>query len=100
MRMMDRVQEEWTHFSLLACYGRDGKVVLGSYAFGVFRSVDPRWGRCYESYSEDNTEIVRSMTAIISGLQGSPPEDHLVGKNVISCAKHFVGDGGIYKGGK
>ncbi|KAG0487819.1 hypothetical protein HPP92_006630 [Vanilla planifolia] len=65
---------------------------------------DPRWGRCYESYSED-TEIVRSMTAIISGLQGSPPEDHLAGypfhagnKNVISCAKHFVGDGGTYKG--
>ncbi|MED6169140.1 hypothetical protein PIB30_018667 [Stylosanthes scabra] len=36
---------------------------------------DPRWGRCYESYSE-NTEIVRKMTSIVSGLQGKLPEGH------------------------
>jgi beta-glucosidase len=30
---------------------------------------DPRWGRCYESYSED-PKIVQEMTSIISGLQG------------------------------
>ncbi|WOL02012.1 hypothetical protein Cni_G10731 [Canna indica] len=65
---------------------------------------DPRWGRCYESYSED-TEIVRTMTSIVSGLQGSAPKDHPSGhpflagrKNVIACAKHFVGDGGTNKG--
>ncbi|XP_020242073.1 uncharacterized protein LOC109820359 isoform X1 [Asparagus officinalis] len=65
---------------------------------------DPRWGRCYESYSED-PEIVRMMTPIVSGLQGSPPEGHPAGypflagsKNVIACAKHFVGDGGTDKG--
>ncbi|XP_020683228.1 uncharacterized protein LOC110100144 [Dendrobium catenatum] len=65
---------------------------------------DPRWGRCYESYSED-TKIVRDMTTIVSGLQGSPPKDHLPGypfivgsKNVIACAKHFVGDGGTHRG--
>lgn len=34
---------------------------------------DPRWGRCYESYSED-PEVVRSMTTIIDGLQGKAPE--------------------------
>lgn len=39
---------------------------------------DPRWGRCYESYSED-TEIVRSMAKMIIGLQGSPPQDHPAG---------------------
>lgn len=33
---------------------------------------DPRWGRCYESYSED-PEVVRSMTSIIDGLQGQSP---------------------------
>lgn len=33
---------------------------------------DPRWGRCYESYSEDHT-IVQEMTDIIYGLQGEPP---------------------------
>ncbi|XWS74044.1 hypothetical protein CRYUN_Cryun02cG0181700 [Craigia yunnanensis] len=65
---------------------------------------DPRWGRCYESYSED-TNIVRKMTSIITGLQGQPPVGHPKGypfvagrNNVIACAKHFVGDGGTEKG--
>ncbi|XP_037494394.1 beta-glucosidase BoGH3B isoform X1 [Jatropha curcas] len=65
---------------------------------------DPRWGRCYESYSED-TNLVRQMTSIVSGLQGQPPEGHPNGypfvagrNNVIACAKHFVGDGGTDRG--
>ncbi|KAK4278222.1 hypothetical protein QN277_016096 [Acacia crassicarpa] len=65
---------------------------------------DPRWRRCYESYSED-TEIVRKMTSIVSGLQGQPPQGHQHGypfvagrEKVIACAKHFVGDGGTEKG--
>ncbi|GLT31065.1 hypothetical protein SLA2020_058290 [Shorea laevis] len=65
---------------------------------------DPRWGRCYESYSED-TNIVRKMTSIVTGLQGQPPVGHPKGypfvagsNNVIACAKHFVGDGGTDKG--
>lgn len=33
---------------------------------------DPRWGRCYESYSED-PNIVKAMTEIITGLQGQIP---------------------------
>ncbi|XP_031271400.1 uncharacterized protein LOC116129808 [Pistacia vera] len=35
---------------------------------------DPRWGRCYESYSEDH-KVVQSMTEIILGLQGDIPSD-------------------------
>lgn len=65
---------------------------------------DPRWGRCYESYSED-TEIVRQMTSLVTGLQGQPPQGHpngypyLAGRNnVMASAKHFVGDGGTDKG--
>ncbi|CAM0955275.1 unnamed protein product [Alopecurus aequalis] len=66
---------------------------------------DPRWGRCYESYSED-PEIVRSFTTIVTGLQGQPPADHPHGHpflssargNVLACAKHFVADGGTDKG--
>ncbi|KAL6609920.1 hypothetical protein ACP70R_039889 [Stipagrostis hirtigluma subsp. patula] len=66
---------------------------------------DPRWGRCYECYSED-PEIVRSLTTIVTGLQGQPPADHPHGypflasprENVLACAKHFVGDGGTDKG--
>ncbi|KAL2943053.1 Beta-glucosidase BoGH3B [Bienertia sinuspersici] len=64
---------------------------------------DPRWGRCYESYSEDH-KIVQEMTEIIYGLQGEPPASHkgvpyVGGKDkVAACAKHFVGDGGTTKG--
>lgn len=65
---------------------------------------DPRWGRCYESFSED-AEVVRKMTTIVKGLQGNPPAGHsngypfLAGRNnVLACAKHFVGDGGTYNG--
>ncbi|KAK4441360.1 Beta-glucosidase BoGH3B [Sesamum alatum] len=44
------------------------------YTFAPSISVcrDPRWGRCYESYSEDH-KIVQAMTEIIPGLQGDIP---------------------------
>jgi len=62
---------------------------------------DPRWGRCYESYSED-PKIVKAMTEIILGLQGQPPRKGIpfvAGQsNVAACAKHFVGDGGTTDG--
>ncbi|KAK6926595.1 Glycoside hydrolase, family 3, N-terminal [Dillenia turbinata] len=66
---------------------------------------DPRWGRCYESYSEDHS-IVQAMTEIIPGLQGDLPANSrkdvpfvALGKQkVAACAKHYVGDGGTTKG--
>lgn len=65
---------------------------------------DPRWGRCYESYSEDH-KIVQAMTEIIPGLQGDIPANSRKGvpfvsgkTKVAACAKHFVGDGGTVKG--
>ncbi|XWS52753.1 hypothetical protein CRYUN_Cryun11dG0099300 [Craigia yunnanensis] len=65
---------------------------------------DPRWGRCYESYSED-PKVVKEMTEIINGLQGELPKNspkgapHVGGKDkVVACAKHFVGDGGTTRG--
>ena len=36
---------------------------------------DPRWGRCYESFSEDS-EIVSAMASAVVGYQGIPPEGH------------------------
>lgn len=39
---------------------------------------DPRWGRCYESYSEDH-KIVQAMTEIIPGLQGDVPANYTRG---------------------
>ncbi|CAN6315260.1 unnamed protein product [Urochloa humidicola] len=66
---------------------------------------DPRWGRCYESYSED-TRLVQLMTSnMVTGLQGDVPSKHPKGvpyvggsKKVAGCAKHFVGDGGTQRG--
>ncbi|WOK98492.1 hypothetical protein Cni_G07204 [Canna indica] len=65
---------------------------------------DPRWGRCYESYSED-PDLVKEMTEIISGLQGDIPANSPKGvpfvagrRKVAACAKHYVGDGGTNKG--
>ncbi|XP_050370416.1 uncharacterized protein LOC126788459 [Argentina anserina] len=66
---------------------------------------DPRWGRCYESYSEDH-KVVQAMTQIIPGLQGDLPPNSRKGvpyvepgnKKVAACAKHYVGDGGTTKG--
>ncbi|XP_074581670.1 uncharacterized protein LOC141838162 [Curcuma longa] len=75
------------------------------YVFGPCVAVcrDPRWGRCYESYSED-PKVVQAMTEIIPGLQGDMPPNSrgtpfVAGKrNVAACAKHYVGDGGTYLG--
>ncbi|XP_009760946.1 uncharacterized protein LOC107782809 [Nicotiana tabacum] len=76
------------------------------YAFSPCLAVcrNPRWGRCYESYSED-VNIVRSMTEIIPGLQGDVPANMSKGvpfvdgkKKVVACAKHFVADGGTVNG--
>ncbi|KAL2320481.1 hypothetical protein Fmac_029450 [Flemingia macrophylla] len=65
---------------------------------------DPRWGRCYESYSEDH-KLVQAMTEIIPGLQGDIPDNlpkgvpFISGKEkVLACAKHYVGDGGTING--
>ena len=60
---------------------------------------DDRWGRTYESYSE-NPELVASLgAALVEGLQGKPgSEDYLGGGRVIATAKHFFGDGGTDQG--
>ncbi|CAL5024197.1 unnamed protein product [Urochloa decumbens] len=66
---------------------------------------DPRWGRCYESFSE-HPELVQNMTSIISGFQGEIPAAGRKGapfvaaggQNVAACAKHYVGDGGTAGG--
>jgi beta-glucosidase len=54
---------------------------------------DDRWGRTYESYSE-NPEIVASYAdRFVGGLQGDLGRD-----SVVACAKHWVGDGGTAQG--
>ena len=53
---------------------------------------DDRWGRTYESYSEDPKIVSSSAAAMVKGLEGEGAtfldQDH-----VIATAKHFLGDG-------
>lgn len=60
---------------------------------------DDRWGRTYESYSEDPELVSRLGAAMIEGLQGRPGDpDYLGTGRVAATAKHFFGDGGTEQG--
>ncbi|KAK6126544.1 hypothetical protein DH2020_039712 [Rehmannia glutinosa] len=89
-----------------AATAREVRATGIQYAFAPCIAVcrDPRWGRCYESYSED-PNVVRSMTELIPGLQGDIPPNSRKGvpyvagqEKVVACAKHYVGDGGTTEG--
>lgn len=60
---------------------------------------DIRWGRTYESYSE-NTELVSTLgAAYIRGLQNGPTGQNRPGQlTALATPKHFVGDGGTVWG--
>ena len=55
---------------------------------------DARWGRAYESFSEDGALVKEYGAAYVTGLQGSFKHDG----NVVATAKHFIGDGGTDQG--
>ncbi|MCL9981692.1 MAG: exo 1,3/1,4-beta-D-glucan glucohydrolase [Erythrobacter sp.] len=60
---------------------------------------DDRWGRTYESYSENPALVARLGAAMVEGLQGRPGEPGFLGKGkVAATAKHFFGDGGTAQG--
>jgi beta-glucosidase len=52
---------------------------------------DERWGRTYESFSED-PELVSRMETIIDGLQGYG-RSQIASDRVLATAKHYAGDG-------
>lgn len=72
---------------------------------------DARWGRTYESYSEDPALVAEYADRIVRGLQGAPNGHGSAGagpavsgtarlghRGVVACAKHWVGDGGTAAG--
>lgn len=60
---------------------------------------DDRWGRTYESYSENPELVTRLGAAMIEGLQGRAGEPGFLGKGkVAATAKHYFGDGGTAQG--
>jgi beta-glucosidase len=56
---------------------------------------DGRWGRAYESYSEDPEIVAAYAAAMVEGLQGTADSDSFLdGEHLIATAKHYLGDGG------
>ena len=60
---------------------------------------DDRWGRTYETYSEDPEIVRQAAKAVVEGLQGRPGAPGFMGTGrVVATAKHFLGDGGTLGG--
>ena len=55
---------------------------------------DDRWGRSYESLSEDPARVGRLGGAEVRGLQAGLGSE----RGVVATAKHFLGDGGTNDG--
>lgn len=63
--------------------------MLWNFAPCVAQSVDPRWGRTYESYGSDLEMIQNLSTQYTKGL---------IDGGVIACPKHFFADGNVVFG--
>lgn len=59
---------------------------------------DNRWGRTYEGYSSDSAIVKAYAGEIVTGMQGRSGELRTNAEKVIGTAKHFIGDGGTYRG--
>ncbi len=63
--------------------------MLWNFSPCVAQSVDPRWGRTYESYGSDLETIKRLSAAYTKGQQDA---------GIAACAKHFFADGNVTYG--
>jgi beta-glucosidase len=65
-----------------------------TWAFAPFMGVawDDRWGRTYESYSEDPQWAADMALAAVQGLQGTMGLG-TGSPGLVACAKHWAGDG-------
>ena len=65
-----------------------------SFAPTVAVVQDDRWGRTYESYSEDPAIVASYAGQMVEGIQGTIGQDFMKPGHVIASVKHFLGDGG------
>lgn len=68
-----------------------------TYAPTVATPRNLRWGRCYEGYSEDPEIVHTYAREMVAGLQGDA-QSLRTDSRVVSCIKHWVGDGGTFDG--
>lgn len=59
---------------------------------------DPRWGRTYESYSEDPALAARLGAALTDGLQRDLARTEGPPAGTVATLKHFLGDGATLDG--
>ncbi len=60
---------------------------------------DDRWGRTYESYSEDPVIVRKYAGQMVKGIQGEVGTENFLGSgHMLATAKHFLGDGGTLDG--
>ena len=60
---------------------------------------DDRWGRTYESYSEDPEVVRAAAVQVVEGLQGKAgTPGFLAPGKAVATAKHFLGDGATHGG--
>jgi beta-glucosidase len=59
---------------------------------------DNRWGRSYEGYSSDSGIVQSYAGEMVLGLQGPLDKLPTDSARVIATAKHFIGDGGTFRG--
>ncbi len=60
---------------------------------------DDRWGRTYESYSEEPSLVRDYAAQMVEGLQGEARgSSFLAATKVVATAKHFLADGGTLNG--
>ena len=60
---------------------------------------DVRWGRSYESYSDDPAQVAVYAAAMVRGLQGERSRGTFMAPgHTLSSVKHFLGDGGTFDG--
>jgi beta-glucosidase len=72
-----------------------GTGINWAFAPCVAVAQDPRWGRTYESFSDQPGLAGQMGAAAVRGLQG---RDFSTPGAVLACAKHFVADGGTQNG--
>ena len=59
---------------------------------------DDRWGRSYESYSENSALVAELGRQAVLGFQGEVGKTFMQPDRLMATAKHFIGDGGTEDG--
>jgi beta-glucosidase len=72
-----------------------GTGINWTFAPTISAALDERWGRTFESFSEDPAVDAWMGQAIVAGLQQGDLKNK---QSVAACAKHFAGDGATQNG--